>query len=79
MTGVTVSLRRFAGPLHSFVGKGVSYHCKTIFSQYSVVSEAENDRQQPAAFLRHRNNLTQRFVLDRSSGCLVYLVVAARS
>ena len=77
--GVTVSLRKFAGLLRSFVGKGASYHCKTIFFQCSVVSEAENDGQQPAAFLRRCNNLTQRFVLDRRSGCLVYLVVAARS
>ena len=69
--GVTVSLRKFAGPLRSFTGKGAGYHCKTIFSHCSVVSEAENDRQQPAAFLRRRNNLTQRFVLDRRSGCLV--------
>ena len=52
--GVTVSLRKFAGPLCSFVGKGASYHCKTIFSQWSVVSEADNDRQQPPAFLRRR-------------------------
>ena len=47
--GVTVSLRKFAGPLRSFAGRGASYHCKTIFSQCSVVSEAENDCQQPAA------------------------------
>ena len=76
--GVTVSLRKFASPLHSFVGKRASYHCKTTFSQCSVVSEAENDHQQPAAFFRCHNNLAQRFVLDRRSGCCV-LVVAARS
>ena len=77
--GVTVSLLKFASLLRSFVGKGASYHCRTIFSQCSMVSEAENDRQQPAAFLLRLNNLTQRFVLDKRSGCLVYLVIAARS
>ena len=61
--GVTVSLRNIASPLRSFVEKEESYYCKTLFSQFSVVSEAENDPQQPAAFLRRRNNLTDKAVV----------------